>query len=74
MKKPVDKGVQIMFEQKLFKRRLTDAPLSIAQAQCNCGLFLNGSKRVKSGEIGLKTLDNNSDAHLTLERGGKTSC
>ena len=63
-----------MFEQKLFKRRLTDAPLSIVQAQCNCGLFLNGSKRVKSGEIGLKTLDNNPDAHYNSLRGGKTLC
>ena len=58
-----------MFEQKLFKRRLTDAPLSIAQAQCDCGLFLNGSKRARSGEIGLKTLDNNPDAHLTPTNG-----
>ena len=58
-----------MFEQKLFKARLTCAPLSIAQAQCNCGLFLNGSKRVKSGGIGLKTLDNNPDAHLTSTNG-----
>ena len=58
-----------MFEQKLFKRRLTNAPLSIAQAQCNCGLFLNSSKKARSSEADLKTLDNNPDAHLTSTNG-----
>ena len=51
-----------MFKQQLSKRRLTNAPLSIAQAQCNCGPVLNSGKRVSRSEPGLKTLDNDLDA------------
>ena len=55
-----------MFKQQLFKIRLTNAPLSIAQAQCNCGPVLNSGKRVSRSEPDLKTLDNDPDAQLTL--------
>ena len=52
--------------QKLSKRRLTNAPSSIAQARCNCGPVLNSGKRASRSEPGLKTLDNDPDAYLTL--------
>ena len=60
--------------QKLFKRRLTNTPLSITQAQCNCGLCLNSAERARRSDAGLKTLNNNPDAYLTQFIGGKTLC
>lgn len=63
-----------MFNQQLFKRRLTNAPTGITQACCNCGLVLNSRERVSGSVLILKTLDNNPDAYLTQVIGGKTLC
>ncbi len=54
-----------MFNQQLFKRRLTNTPTGITQARMLCGSSLNSFERVRFSAADLKTLDNNPDAYLT---------
>jgi hypothetical protein len=61
-----------MFMQQLFKRTLKEHTYEYQELTCktqargNCGLRLNSAKRARRSDAGLKTLNNNSDAYLTL--------
>jgi len=69
-----------MVKQQLFRRTYKAHTCGCreltrkAQVRSNCGLLLNKSERVSSSEAGLKTLNNNPDAHLTLAKGDETLC
>ena len=63
-----------MFSQQLSKRTLKARTLGYCASPNPCGPALNSGKRASRGEPGLKTLDNDLDARLTLVKGGKTLC
>ncbi|MCL4497055.1 MAG: hypothetical protein M1467_02980 [Deltaproteobacteria bacterium] len=55
-----------MFNQQLFKRTFKARTLGYYASPNLCGPVLNSGERVSRSEPGLKTLDNDPDAYLTL--------
>ena len=55
-----------MFNQQLFKRTSKERTCGYCASPPLCGPVLNSGESVNRSEPGLKTLNNNPDAHLTL--------
>ncbi|MCL4497801.1 MAG: hypothetical protein M1412_08245 [Deltaproteobacteria bacterium] len=63
-----------MFNQQLFKRTFKEHTLRYCASLKLYGSSLNSLERARDGVPGLKTLNNNPDAYLTLIKGGKALC
>ena len=59
-----------MFNQQLSKRTFKARTIEYCASSMLCGPVLNSGKRVSRSEPGLKTLDNDPDAYLTLTNRG----
>ena len=55
-----------MFNQQLSKRTFKEHTVGCCASSMLYGPVLNSGKRASRSEPGLKTLDNNPDAYLTL--------